>query len=97
VRKIMACIDDIPYEIMLKGATPAESEAFIRERCDEVYHVEGGYTIRGVLLKGASLPIGVKEDEILFVFIKPCFGIFVLRLPDAADEIARLRSKFKKK
>ena len=93
----MACIDDIPYEIMLKGTTPAESEAFIRERCDEVYHVEGGYTIRGVLLKGSSLPIGVKGDEIFFVYIKPCFGLFVLRLPDAADEIAKLRSKFKKK
>jgi hypothetical protein len=92
----MACISDLPYEILLKGGTPAQCEALIREKSDEVYHVTGGYTIRGVPLKGDNIPIGVKGDELFFQYIKPCFGLFVLRLPDAADVAGKLRSEFKK-
>ncbi|WP_406656436.1 DUF1894 domain-containing protein [Methanolobus sp. ZRKC2] len=92
----MVCISDLPFEILLKGGTPAQCEALIRENSDEVYHVPGGYTIRGVLLSGDSIPIGVKGDEIFFQYIKPCFGLFVLKLPDASDEIERLHSQFKK-
>ncbi|MDW7731026.1 MAG: DUF1894 domain-containing protein [Methanolobus sp.] len=93
----MACISDLPFEILLKGGSPAQCEALIKEKSDEVYHVPGGYTIRGVMLKGDSIPIGVKGDELFFQYIKPCFGLFVLRLPDAADEVERLHSQFKKK
>ncbi|MBN2110101.1 MAG: DUF1894 domain-containing protein [Methanosarcinaceae archaeon] len=93
----MACINDLPYDILLKGGSPSQCESLIRERSDELYHVPGGYAIRGVPLKGDSIPVGVKGDEIFFQYIKPCFGLFVLRLPDAGDEIERLRSRFKKK
>ncbi|MDN5309416.1 MAG: hypothetical protein PWP14_810 [Methanolobus sp.] len=93
----MACISDLPYEILLKGGTPAQCEALIRENSDEVYHVGGGYTIRGVILKGDNIPIGTKGNELFFQYIKPCFGLFVLKLPDAADEVEKLRSKFGKK
>ena len=93
----MACINDLPFEILLKGGSPAQCEALIKEKSDEVYFVPGGYTIRGVLLQGDTIPIGVNGDEIIFQYIRPCFGLFVLKLANAADEVEKLRSQFKKK
>lgn len=93
----MACINDLPFEILLRGGTPTQCEKFIQERSDKVYHVTGGYRIRGVALMGDNIPVGVKAgNEIFFQFIKPCFGLFVLRLPDAADVTAQLEKDFKK-
>lgn len=90
----MACINDLPFEILLKGGTPAQCEKLIREKSDKVYHVEGGYRIRGVALMGDNIPVGVKGDEVFFQFIKPCFGLFVLRLPDASDVAEQLKKDF---
>ncbi|WMW22063.1 DUF1894 domain-containing protein [Methanolobus mangrovi] len=92
----MACINDIPFEILIKGATPAQCEKLIQERSDKVYHVTGGYRIRGVALMGDNVPVGVKGDEVFFQFIKPCFGLFVLRVPDATDIAEQLEKDFKK-
>ncbi|WP_340819254.1 DUF1894 domain-containing protein [Methanolobus sp. WCC4] len=90
----MACINDLPFEILLKGGTPAQCEEMIRERSDEMYHVPGGYRLRGVALMGDDVPVGVKGDVVFFQYIKPCFGLFVLRLPDAADIAEQLRKDF---
>ncbi|MBP1908074.1 DUF1894 domain-containing protein [Methanolobus bombayensis] len=90
----MACINDIPFEILLKGATPAQCEDLIQENSDTVYHVPGGYRLRGVALMGDNVPVGVKGDEVFFQFIKPCFGLFVLRVPDASDIAEQLRKDF---
>ncbi|OJH49679.1 MULTISPECIES: DUF1894 domain-containing protein [Methanohalophilus] len=88
----MACISDLPYEILLKGASVKKSEEFIRENCDEVYHVPGGYSLAGVMLKGGkTIPIGVKGNSIYFQYVKPCKGLFVLKLDDAEEEIEKLR------
>jgi hypothetical protein len=93
----MACINDIPFEILSKGVTPAQSEKLIQEKSDTVYHVPGGYRLRGVALMGDNVPVGVKgEDEVFFQFIKPCFGIFVLRVAEAADIAEQLEKDFKK-
>jgi hypothetical protein len=93
----MACINDIPHEILLSGATLKECEKFIRENSDELYHVKGGYKIFDVLLMGSKpIPIGVKGSTVFFVFTKPCFGLFVLKVEDAGAEIKRLRSSAKK-
>ena len=93
----MACINDIQYEILLSGATLGECEKFIRKNCDEVYHVNGGYKICDVPLMGSKpIPIGVKGSTMLFVFTKPCFGLFVLKIKDANAEIEHLRSSAKK-
>ncbi|MCD4704174.1 MAG: DUF1894 domain-containing protein [Methanosarcinaceae archaeon] len=89
----MTCISEIPYEILLKDATPVQCEAYIRKHCDEVFHVPGGYRLRGVFLRGGkSIPIGSSGSDILFQFVKPCTGLFVLKLSDAHDEIEKLRS-----
>jgi len=92
----MACINDIPFEILIKGATPAQSEKLIKEKSDTFYKVPGGYRLRGVALMGDNIPVGVKGDEVFFQFIKPCFGIFVLRVADAADIAEQLKKDFKK-
>lgn len=92
----MACINDIPYEILLKGGSPQQCEDFIRNECDEVHHVKGGYKVRGVLLHGGdAIPIGVKGNDLIFQFIKPCSGLFVLKIPDAQDEIEKIRNAMK--
>jgi len=93
----MACINEVPHEILLSGATLGQCEAFIRKNSDEVYHVSGGYKICGVPLMGSRpIPIGVKGSELLFLYTKPCFGLFVLKIKDADDEIKRLHSFSKK-
>jgi hypothetical protein len=93
----MACINDIKHEILLKGATLKECEEFIRKNSDEVYHVKGGYKIYDVPLMGSKpIPIGVKGSTMFFVFTKPCFGLFVLKIEDADTEIERLRSSAKR-
>ena len=93
----MACINDIEYEILLSGATLGECEKFIRKNSDEVYHVKGGYKICDVPLMGSKpIPIGFKGSTMFFVFTKPCFGLFVLKIKDADAEIERLRSSAKR-
>ena len=37
--------------------------------------------------------VAVDGDSLLFPFTKPCHGTFLLRVPNATDEIARLRSR----
>ncbi|WP_406659942.1 DUF1894 domain-containing protein [Methanolobus sp. ZRKC3] len=87
----MACINDIPYEILLKGGSPTECENLIRENSDEVYYVKGGYKLRGVTLSGEVVPIGIKGNDIFFQFIKPCFGLFVLKTSGSEADIEDLR------
>ena len=89
----MACINDINYEILLKGGSPAECEKLIREKSDEVYYVKGGYRLRGVALSGEVVPIGIKGNDIFFQFIKPCFGLFVLKTSGSEEDLADLRKQ----
>lgn len=94
----MACISDLPYEIVLSGVTPGQSEKYIKEKSDEVFYVPGGYKLLGVVLRGGSeIPVGVKGSDLLFQYVKPCSGLFVLRIRDEPDEINRLRSDKKVK
>ncbi|AKB80480.1 hypothetical protein MSHOH_3997 [Methanosarcina horonobensis HB-1 = JCM 15518] len=94
--KKMVCLSEYDFEILLKNATPKECENFIKERSDEVYLVPGGYSIKGIFLLGTAIPVGFSGNAILFQFIKPCFGLFVLRMKDEAEEIKKLREQYKK-
>ncbi|MBC7084823.1 MAG: DUF1894 domain-containing protein [Methanomethylovorans sp.] len=90
-----SCTKNIPYEILISGITPAQSEKYIKENSDRVFHVPGGYNIRGMKLIGSDkIPVGVKGKDLLFQFIKPCFGVFVLKITDAQDEIDKLQTDF---
>ena len=89
----MVCLNDLNYEILLKDATPAECEKLIRDVCEEVYFVPAGYKIYDIPLIGSEyIPVGTRGSSIVFRFIKPCTGLFVLEVKDAQDEIDRLRS-----
>jgi hypothetical protein len=93
----MACINDISYEILLKGGSPAECDKLIREKSDEVFYVKGGYKLRGIALSGNVVPIGIKGNDVFFQFIKPCFGLFVLKASISEDDIEDLRRQPKMK
>ena len=93
----MSCIDEIPYEILLSRATPKQCEEFVKKNTDEMYHVPGGYKISGVpLVGGNEIPVGVSGSNLIFQFVKPCSGLYVLKIKDAQDEIERVRTGFKK-
>ncbi|NYT19202.1 MAG: DUF1894 domain-containing protein, partial [Methanosarcinales archaeon] len=42
-----------------------------------------------------SIPIGIKGNDLIFQFIKPCSGLFILRIKDAQDEIEKIRNATK--
>ncbi|WP_292487936.1 DUF1894 domain-containing protein [Methanohalobium sp.] len=89
----MTCISDLPYEIVLSGVTPSESEKYIKQNSDETFYVPGGYKLLGVVLRGGhEIPVGVKDSDLLFQYVKPCSGLFVLRIRNEPDEVKRLRS-----
>ncbi|MGB3907300.1 MAG: DUF1894 domain-containing protein [Methanomethylovorans sp.] len=90
-----SCTKDIPYEILVRGVTLSQSEKYIKENSDRVFHVPGGYKIKGMNLIGSDkIPVGVKGKDLIFQFIKPCFGLFVLKIVDAQDEIDKLKKEF---
>jgi len=90
-----SCTKDIPYEILTSGVTLAQSERYIKENSDKVFHVPGGYKIKGMKLIGSDkIPVGVKGKDLIFQFIKPCFGLFVLKIADAQEEIDKLQKEF---
>lgn len=92
----MVCLSEYKFEILLKNATPKECEDLVRERSEEVYLVPGGYTVKGIILMGASVPVGFSGDALIFQFIKPCFGLFVIRMKNESEEIKKLRDQYKK-
>lgn len=92
----MVCLSEYKLEVLLKNATPKECENFIKERSEEMYLVPGGYTVKGIFLLGAAIPVGFSGNTILFQFIKPCFGLFVIRMGNEAEEIKKLREQYKK-
>lgn len=92
----MVCLSDLKYEILLKNATPKECEKYIKENCDEAYLVPGGYKVKNIPLMGEKAPVGFSGEDIIFQFIKPCFGLFILKLPKEAGEIETLRALYGK-
>jgi hypothetical protein len=92
----MACLREYRYEILLKNATPRECEDYVKGHTQEVYLVPGGYKVKGITLLGMTSPVGFSGSEIIFQFIKPCFGFFVLKLENEADEIKKLRDQYRK-
>ena len=92
----MVCLSEYKFKILLKHANPKECENFIKEHSEEMYLVPGGYKIKGIFLPGTAIPIGFSGDDILFQFIKPCFGLFVLRIENETEEIGKLREQFRK-
>jgi hypothetical protein len=92
----MVCLSEYDFDILLKNATLKECEDLVKEHSEEVYLVPGGYTIKGIILMGSTVPVGFSGNDITFQFIKPCFGLFVVRMRNEAEEMKRLRYQYKK-
>ena len=92
----MVCLSELNYEVLLRNATLKECESIIKENSKDVYLVPGGYKVRDIFLLGTLIPVRFSESDILFQFIKPCFGLFVIRLKNEEKEIKKLRDQYKK-
>ncbi len=86
----MGCIELMEYEILLADSTYKEGREFIRRNIKTVYEVEPGYKLFDVYLIGISpIFIGVEDGYVIFPYIKPCHGTFIVKIKDG-EEIGRL-------
>ena len=94
----MSCIEQMKYRLYLERTSFKEARDFIEKNSEEVYYVEPGYKIfKDYYIIGVPpVALGVRGNEILFTFVKPCHGTFVMGI-DSLEEIARLREGEAKK
>lgn len=94
----MSCIEQMRYRLYLERTSFKEARDFIEKNSEEVYYVEPGYKIfKDYYIIGVPpVALGVRGNEILFTFVKPCHGTFVMGI-DSLEEIARLREGEAKK
>jgi len=88
----MGCIELMDYEILLSNVSFKEGREFIKGNFREVYEVEPGYKLFDIYLIGVPpILVGVEDDHVIFPYLKPCRGTFVLKMK-GEEEIGRLRS-----
>ena len=91
----MGCLESLPYEVILAKISFKEARDYLA-RYPEKYDVEPGYKIFDVRLIGVPpIRIAVDGDTVFFPFTKPCHGTFLIKVPEAHDEITRLRERKK--
>jgi len=90
----MSCIEKMNHEILLANRSFKEAKEFIRKNFSEIYYVEPGYKLFDIYMIGASeIPIAIEDDYLIFPYIKPCHGTFVLKIK-GDEELSRLKSKY---
>jgi hypothetical protein len=94
----MSCIEQMKYDLLLERVSFREAKEFIEKNSDEVYYVDPGYKIfKDYYIIGVPpIPIGAKGDELLFTYVKPCHGTFVMKVK-SEEEIQRLRDREKER
>ena len=94
----MSCIEQMKYKLYLERTSFKESRDYIEKNSDEVYYVEPGYKLfKDYYIIGVPpIALGVKSKELLFTYVKPCHGTFVMAI-ESAEEIQRLRDKEQEK
>lgn len=92
----MGCIEELTYDILAKGLSFPESRQYIQKHCSEIYQVMPGAKLFGDPLIGPPpILIGIEEDMLVFPFVKPCHGTFLLRI-EGAEEAERIRQTGKR-
>ena len=88
----MSCIEQLKYRLYLERTSFKEAREYIEKNSEEVYYVDPGYRIfKDYYIIGIPpVAIGVRGKELLFTYVKPCHGTFVMGI-DSDEEIARLR------
>ncbi|HDS45563.1 MAG TPA: DUF1894 domain-containing protein [Methanomicrobia archaeon] len=93
----MGCIELMDYKILQSRVSFKECREFIRGNYKEVYEVEPGYQLFDAYLIGnPPIFVGVDGDDLIFPYVKPCHGAFVLKIK-GPDVIERLRRERKAK
>ena len=94
----MSCVEQMKYKLYLERISFKEARDYIEKNSEEVYYVDPGYKIfKDYYIIGVPpVAMGVRGKEMLFTFVKPCHGTFVMGI-DSEEEIARLRENEKEK
>mgnify|MGYP001083487451 CR=1 FL=1 len=94
----MGCIELMDYEILLSRISFKEGREFIMDNFKEVYEVEPGYKLFDVYLIGVSpIFVAAEDDYVIFTYVKPCRGTFVLKMEGEKEVELLRRSKVGKK
>jgi len=90
----MSCVEQMKYKLYLERTSFREAREYIEKTSDEVYHVDPGYKIfKDYYIIGVPpIAMGVKGKELVFTFVKPCHGTFVMAI-ESEEEIERLRAR----
>lgn len=80
------------YRLYLERTSFKEAREYIERNSEEVYHVDPGYRLfKDYYIIGVPpVALGVRGRELLFTYVKPCHGTFVMGI-ESEEEIARLR------
>jgi hypothetical protein len=94
----MSCIEQMKYKLHLERTSFKEAREYVEKNSDEVYYVQPGYKIfKDYYLIGVPpVAMGVKGKELLFPYVKPCHGTFVMSI-ESEEEINRLREHERQK
>jgi hypothetical protein len=86
------------YKLHLERTSFKEAREYVEKNSDEVYYVQPGYKIfKDYYLIGVPpVAMGVKGKELLFPYVKPCHGTFVMSI-ESEEEINRLREHERQK
>jgi len=89
----MGCLESLPYEVLLSKISFKEARVFL-SKYPEKYDVQPGYRMFDISIIGVPpIRVAVDGESLLFPFTKPCHGTFLIRVPEAAEEIAKLRAR----
>jgi hypothetical protein len=90
----MGCIEELPYEVLLRGGSFKECRDYIRSHFKESIEVKPGFKVFDTHIIGIPpIVVGLDGDFVIFPFTKPCHGTFLLRVEDRAeaDRLRKLR------
>jgi hypothetical protein len=94
----MSCIEQLKYKLILERTSFKEAREYVEKNADEVYYVDPGYKIfKDYYIIGVPpVALGVKGNELIFPFVKPCHGTFLMAV-ESEEEIERLQKREKSK
>ena len=86
----MGCIELMDYTILQSRVSFKECREYIKANCKEVYEVYPGYKLFDIYLIGVSpIFVGVEDNYVIFPYVKPCHGTFVLKI-EGEEEVKKL-------
>ena len=90
----MGCIELMDYTVLLSRVSFKECREYIKGNFKEVYEVEPGYKLFDVYLIGVSpIFVGVEDGKVIFPYVKPCHGTFVLKIEDEEEAKRVIKEK----